>query len=374
MDVGIIGGDVPMKNWSLTEWDGFDEINPVAYGEKVLVGNATCYGCLVSCKREVEVAEGPYQMKKGPGPEYETVATFGTMCLNSNMESIAKANEICNTLGMDTITCGSTIAWAIECFENGLLDESKTDGLKLNWGNHEAIIELARKIGMKEGFGELLSEGSAKASETIGGKQFLTTVRGLEAPMHDPRGAHGYGLAYATSTRGACHMDSLQYPVEGGAMLLDDIPELADQLEEMTSEGKALIVTKTQDFGQFFSHALVMCNLAGLAMNATFALRALNCAVGTNLSIDDALKIGQRIYYLKRGLNNLFGSGVEDDMLPERMMTAIEGGPTDGSVPDMKLMLEEYYALRKFNGKGWPEREKLEELGLSELAQELYKE
>ena len=146
-----------------------------------------------------------------------------------SIESIAKANEICNRYGMDTITCGATIAFAIECFENGLITEADTDGLKLTWGNSEAIVAMTEKIAKKEGFGAVLAEGSAKAAETIGenAADFLTTVKGLEAPMHDPRSAHGYGLAYGVSPRGACHEASLNFNVEGGAMYIPEIADLA---------------------------------------------------------------------------------------------------------------------------------------------------
>ena len=234
MDVGIISGDIPMKNWQQTDWELFEEIAPIAYGEKILIGNKTCYACGVACKREAEVKEGHFKFDKGPGPEYETIATFGTMCMNSSMESIGKANDICNRYGMDTITCGSTIAFAIECFENGLINEKDTDGLTLTWGNAKAIVTMAEKIGKKQGFGSILSEGSAEAAKQIGGNasDFLTTVKGLEAPMHDPRSAHGYGLAYAVSPRGACHNASLDFQIEGGGMYLPEIAELADEIDE----------------------------------------------------------------------------------------------------------------------------------------------
>jgi aldehyde:ferredoxin oxidoreductase len=134
-DVGVILGDVPMKNWQLTDWERFDEIGPSAYAERILTGNKTCYACGVACKREAEVKDGVFRFAKGPGPEYETVCAFGPLCLNPDIESIGKANELCNRYGLDTISCGATIAFAIECFENGLITEQDTDGLRLTWGN-----------------------------------------------------------------------------------------------------------------------------------------------------------------------------------------------------------------------------------------------
>jgi len=374
MDVGIISGDIPMKNWQQSEWELFDEIGPIEYDEKILTGNRTCYACGVACKREAEVTEGKFKFDKGPGPEYETIAAFGTLCLNPSLESIGKVNDICNRYGMDTITCGSTIAFAIDCFENGLINEKDTDGLSLTWGNSEAIVAMTEKIGKKEGFGTILSEGSAWAAEKIGGNasEFLTTVKGLEAPMHDPRGAHGHGLAYAVSSRGACHMASLVFPVEGGGMYLPEIPDLADDIIGMSSEGKAKLNVACEDFGMFFSHCAGFCNLGAMILNATQAVDMVRYVTGFDYTIDRVMQIGRKIWYLKRGLSNLFGARSEHDVLPKRLMSPMDTGPTEGSIPDMDLMLKEFYELRELNQEGIPKREVLDEIGLSDLAVLLY--
>lgn len=369
MDVGIISGDIPIKNWQQTEWDDIDAIGPSTIEEKIFAGHKTCFGCGVACKKSAEVKEGPFQMEKGPGPEYETIATFGTMCLNSSIESIAKANEICNRYGMDTITCGSTIAFAIDCFENGLITEKDTDGLSLTWGNSEAIVKMTEKIGKQEGFGAILSLGSAKAAEKIGGnaRDFLTTVKGLEAPMHDPRGAHGYGLAYGVSPRGACHEASLTFEAEGGLIFIPEIPELSADLPE-GSEYRAQLNVAAQDYGMFFSNCAVFCNLGGSPLNATQAIDMVNHVTGFDYTLEEILKIGRQLWYLKRGLTNLFGARSKDDRLPARLMMALETGPTEGSVPDMDRMLAEFYELRGFNADGVPENEVLKNVGLPDMA------
>ena len=320
--------------------------------------------------------EGPFKFDKGPGPEYETIATFGTMCMNSSIESIGKANDICNRYGMDTITCGSTIAFAIECFENGLINEEDTDGLTLTWGNAKAIVEMAERIGKKEGFGSILSEGSAEAAKQIGGNasDFLTTVKGLEAPMHDPRSAHGYGLAYAVSPRGACHNASLDFQIEGGGMYLPEIAELADEIAGMISRGKAKLNCACQDFGMFFSSCAIFCNLGAMILNATQAVNMVNHVTGFDYTIEEVMHLGRRIWYLKRGLSNLFGARAKHDRLPKRLLRPLQEGPSQGSVPDMDLMLKEFYELRGFNDDGVPEKQILENLGLSDLAKLLYKE
>jgi aldehyde:ferredoxin oxidoreductase len=369
MDVGILSGDIPIKNWQLTEWEDIDELGPGSIEEKIYAGKKTCYGCTVACKKEAEVKDGPFKMEKGPAPEYETVATFGTMCLNASIESVAKANDICNRYGMDTISCGSTIAFAIECFENGLISQKDTDGLSLKWGNSEDIVAMAEKIGKKEGFGAILAQGSARAAEHIGGNasEFLTTVKGLEAPMHDPRSAHGYGLAYGVSPRGACHEASLTFEVEGGAMFIPEIPELSDDLSE-GSEGRARLNVVAQDYGMFFSNCAVFCNLGGSPLNATQALDMVNHVTGFDYTIDDVMKIGRKVWYLKRGLTNLFGARASEDKLPKRLMTPMTEGPSEGSMPDMDLMLKEFYEMRGLDEDGIPKKEILTDLGLDELA------
>lgn len=374
MNTGLPGGDIPMKNWQLGEWEYAEELSPVAFNERILTGRKTCYGCAVACKREGEIKDGPFKFSKGPGPEYETVAAFGTMCLNSSLESISKANDICNRLGMDTISCGATVAFAVECYEKGLITKNDTDGMNLTWGNPEVIVELTEKIGKREGIGNMLAEGSRRSAERIGGnaKDFLTTVKGLEAPMHDPRASHGYGLAYAVSPRGACHMASLDYPIEGGMMYLPEFAEVQDDLIPTSSEGKVALNILCQDFGMFFSDCAVYCNLGGAPLNATQAVDLVNYVTGFDYTLEEILQLGRRIWYLRRGLTNLFGSRAKDDMLPKRMRTPLSEGPVEGSVPDMEMMIRDFYAQRKISSDGIPERGILEELGLNDLADLLY--
>lgn len=376
IDVGIISGDIPIKNYSENQWEDIDEIGPASIEEKIHAGHRTCYGCWVACKKNAEVKKGPFATKKGPGPEYETVAAFGTMCLNKDIESIAKANDICNRYGMDTITCGSTIAFAIECFENGLIDESITGGIRLNWGNAHGIVAMTEKIARQEGFGAVLAQGSARAAKTIGkgAEKFLTTVKGLEAPMHDPRGFHGYGLAYGVSPIGACHEASLTFEVESGAMYIPEIEALSQDFEEHSSEGRAELNAAAEDYGMFFSDCAIFCNLGAVPLDATHAIAIVNAVTGFDYSIDEVLAIGKRVWFAKRGLTNLFGARAEDDRLPQRLMTPIPDGPTEGSVPDMEKMLSEFYRLRGINENGVPRKDVFESMGLSDLAAMLYKD
>jgi aldehyde:ferredoxin oxidoreductase len=375
LDVGIIGGDIPIKNWQMTDWEEIDELGPAVIEEKIHAGNRTCFGCGVACKKDAEVKSGPFKMQKGPGPEYETVATFGTLCLNSDIESVAKANELCNRFGMDTISCGSTIAFAIDCYENGLITKKQTDGLELSWGNATAIVAMVDKIGRKEGFGAVLAEGSARAAAQIdkGAHELLTTVKGLEAPMHDPRSAHGFGLAYGVSPRGACHEASLTFEIEGGAMFIPELADLADDLPE-GSKARAKLNVACQDYGMFFSNCAIFCNLGAAPLNATQAVNMLNHVTGFDYSLEEVMGVGRRIWYRKRGLTNLFGARAIDDQLPTRLMTPLAQGPTKDSVPDMQLMLAEFYQMRGLDRSGVPQEAVLKALGLNTLANLLYPE
>ncbi len=190
MESKMIEGDVPTRNWSQGIWEeGGEKLSGIALDETIKVGYRGCRGCGVHCKPVVAVPDGPYAMEEGAGPEYETLAAFGTLLMNSNIESVAKINEICNRVGMDTITCGATFAWAMDCYENGILKPEDYEGINLEWGDIDTVIELLPGIVAKQGkLAQLLAKGSRAAAEEVGGgaDAYLTDSKGLEAPMHDP--------------------------------------------------------------------------------------------------------------------------------------------------------------------------------------------
>lgn len=373
LPVFMMYGDVPIKNWNLGEWDeGADELSGTSMVETILIKNKACFGCSISCKRVVKVSEGKYKMEKGPGPEYETCASFGTLCFIGDLKVVAKINELCNRCGMDTISCGATIAFAIECAEAGIL--KNTNGLKLSFGDADVILKLVEMIAKRDkGIGNLLADGSKKASKDIGkdSEKFLVEVKGLEVPMHDPRAFHGLGLEYAISNRGACHVNSYQMFVELGQAFYPEIG-LEGPYEGMDSVGKARIVAITQNLGSIFNSTNI-CSLLGISFSATDILNSLNYSTGFNYTLEDMMKIGERIWYLKRGINNILGIKRQDDRLPEKILTPTNEGAAASSVPDIELMLNEFYKIRNFDKEGRPKREKLEELGLKDLADKLYK-
>jgi aldehyde:ferredoxin oxidoreductase len=367
MSMGMMTGDIPIKNWEIGEDLEFGEkLGGHTLTDKYLIRSFACYSCPIACKRVVKVSEGPYRTEEEiPGPEYETCAAFGTMLLNKDLAAIIRANYLCNDYGMDTISCGATIAFAMECYEKGLLSPQDTKGLKLNWGNIEAVIELLPKIALREGIGNLLAEGSREAARQIGkGADKLTVeIKGLEVPMHDPRGFHGMGLGYAVSNRGACHLQHMDLYIEQGMTTYAEAG-LEDDYSAQTSEGKAKMHYLSENLGVLASAAPI-CVFALGCITADDFTSMLRVTTGFDYTLNELLECGERIWLLKRKINNLMGVTREDDRLPLKILSPVKEGAAAGSVPDIEKMLSEYYELRGLDDRGIPKRETLEKAGLA---------
>jgi aldehyde:ferredoxin oxidoreductase len=373
LDLGMMTGDVPIRNWQV----GQDPELAAALGgptltDSYLVHSGTCAHCPIGCKRVVKVPAGPYAVEEGPGPEYETCCPFGSLLANRDLAAVIKANELCNRLGLDTISCGATIAWAMECFERGLLTRQQADGLELGWGNMEAVLALLPRIAVRQGFGDLLAEGSVRAAGRIGGEAdcYAIAVKGLELPMHDPRAFHGMGLAYAYSSRGGCHNQHSVLPVEQGMVSLPELG-LEEDYAGQTSEGKPAMVVICENYG-LLANCLCQCHFVNFATAPADLLSALNAVTGWAYSLQDLLTCGERVWHLKRGLINLMGVRDDADALPERLLAPLPDGGAAGSAPDLPRMKREYQRLRGLSEEGLPRRENLERLGLQYLAMRLY--
>jgi aldehyde:ferredoxin oxidoreductase len=366
MYLGSLMGDVPFRNWSAGTWndEATQALDGTAMQETILTGTRTCYSCTVACKREVAVPDESHRVEKGPGPEYETVAAFGSMMLVSDLKAIAAANDRCNRYGLDTISCGATIAFAIEATERGLLKSN------LTWGDATGILEAVDAIAYRRGIGDLLAEGSARAAARIGpdAAEFAITVKGLELPMHSPRAYHGLGIGYATAPRGACHNAANVYLEMGGVLY----PELGlpDAWAERSSVGKALVSAVGQDYA-CVQNAACFCVLNNLNFTVTQLVEALRAVTGFPYTVEEIIQTGERLWQLKHGINSLLGATAADDCLPPRLLGPLEDGPTAGSAPDMALMLREFYALRDLDAEGRPSRPRLHRLGLDALADAL---
>lgn len=359
-------GDVPIKNFTQGEWsEGFNKLSGPAVTEAILTGASHCKFCPIGCGRKIEVKKGPYAGLSGPGPEYETIAAFGSLCLNDNIEVIAKANDLCNRYGLDTISTGMTVAFAMECFERGIITKKDADGLDLNWGNHLAIVELVNKIGKREGIGDILADGSKRAAEKLGGgsEEFAMHIKGLELPLHDPRAFASWAVAYATASRGGCHIQAPTYWIERGVTFYD--LGFLEKIERFTSEGKAKFAKVFQDFCETIE-SMVICKFSLYGnLRSPHMLKLISLSTGWDVDLDEFLKIGERSLNLKRMINVKLGVSRRDDTLPKRILSLqLMDGGTQGHIPDLETMLSEYYQLRGWSQDGIPNTEKLEELSL----------
>ena len=359
-------GSLPLQNWKYQgRWEkGAAQIAGPAMTEKILTGNYFCERCVIGCGRRVKVDKGPFAPVEGAGPEYESVAMLGSLCLVDDIEAIAKANEICNRLGIDTISAGASIAFAMEAYEKGIITKKDTGELELLWGRGDVMVKMAEKIGKREGLGKLLGEGVRIAAEKLGKNsvEFSTDVKGQEMPAHDPRCFNAGAVGYATINRGACHL--------GFSHVFERVlsmPEIGiDQpLPRLEVKGKGELAAKTQNIMGLFD-SLKVCKFTmfgGLKMTPILAWY--NMVTGNSTTMEEFLKTGDRIFNLKRMYNVRCGISRKDDTLPARFLTLKhEGEGLNPNLPPLGELLYDYYKFRGWNEEGVPTPEKLKELGL----------
>jgi aldehyde:ferredoxin oxidoreductase len=320
MEYGMAIGDVPTKNWREAYWqDGPEKLGGTAVAETILTKTHSCFACPVHCKRIVEVKAGPFALEEGPGSEYEAASALGTLQRMDDMEANHRANEMCNRYGMDVISCGSTIAYATEAFEEGLITEGDTDGMKLGWNQPKTLLELIDKTAQREGFGNDLAEGVRAMADKFGGEEYAVHVKGLECPMHDPRALWAMALTYATSIRGACHCADSNLYVELGILNHNDLK--VKRTWPYKAKGKAAQTVASQKKG-VIANSAVICEYAWNAAGGALPEMAmmLNPLTGFDYSVDELAKAGDRIWYIKRAIGNLCGATRDDDQLPKRML------------------------------------------------------
>jgi len=368
-----IFADVPHQNWgALGKWKGVNEISGAVVAEKMLVKLKPCYLCPFSCGREVEIKEGPYKIENAAGPEYETAAAFGSMCLNSNIESIAFINDYCNKMGVDTISTGCTVAFALDCYENGILTKDDI-GFSLEWGNSDAIVKLTKLICNNEGLGKILSRGTRKASEIIGkgSDQLTAEIKGLDLPMHEPRANFPLGLQYATSNRGACHLRGFGNDIYSGFTGFNKSLKINEgvpiRLRTIDDPKFASDIAISQNLSEI-NNSLGVCrqtissgsqiveNLFDLLIKAIYNL------TGILLTLSELIEIGERIFNLKRLFNVQCGITKEDDRIPIKLRTPLSNGRAKNKVLNIDLMLKKYYNFRGWDETGKPTKEKLKSL------------
>jgi len=368
---GMVGaeqyGNLAFSNWRLGNWDGAESISGQRIHEAIWVKHTFCFSCPIGCGKEVEIKDGPYAGVHSHGPEYETLAGFGGNLLNDDLNSITKINEMCNDYSLDTISTSGVIAFAMEAYEKGLLTPAQTGGLDLTWGNAEAIVALVEKIARREGIGDLLADGVRAAAEKLGqdAEALAMHVKGMELPYHDPRAFVSMAVNYATAARGACHLESLSY-WNGWNLIFPDMgpSEVIDRFASSAEQ-----VKMAYDYQTYMSvyNPLGLCKFIAKAQVGPGMLADLvNLALGWDWTAQDLLRMGDKIFQLKRLINLRLGVTADDDVLPQRFLT--EPRPTGsaaGVLPDLDAMLPYYYDLRGWTADGVPTQERLASLGLA---------
>lgn len=374
-------GMLPTRNFQEAVFEGAKKISGETLAKTLKTKDGQCYGCTLHCANICDVRESEFGSFQIEGPEYETTCLLGSNCGVDDLKAIAYLNLLCDQLGIDTISTGNAIAFAMECYQRGILTSSDVDGLQLNWGNPQAMVELVQRVAFREGVGNLLAEGVARAAEEIGrgAPQLAIHVKGMEMPGYDPRGAVGMGLAYATADRGACHLRAWTI-----------YEEVMGNLDRFSPEGKPMLVVARMH-RKAVMDALGICEMMGLLpIFATLLADATGWKVDPlyNRVYEKLLEdfiigegkagVGERVCNLARAFNIREGFGKKDDALPERFFKeSVPEGPVKGHpirTQDFDKMLSEYYELSGWDGKGVPKREKLLEMGLENAARDLWPE
>jgi aldehyde:ferredoxin oxidoreductase len=373
VEVNAITGVLPVKNYTVGDgmWLG-PLLSGTTMTAKYLTKPHACYTCPIACKRTVKVAEDKYKVEEGTGPQYETVCAFGSLMVIEDLAAIIKMGEMADRYGVDSISCGATIAFAMECFDKGLIS-SKDIGGQLRWGNADDVLAIMDKIAHRKGFGDVLAEGSRSAAKKIGknAEDYTVEIKGLEFALYDVRGSHGHGLGFMMSNRGACHVASEIGKIESSWSTWPEIG-VTGGYDPKADEGKGELNFICENVSML-SNAATLCQFCLMSISLNELAEALKAATGFDYDLKEIMECGERIWMIQRGLNNLMGVTAADDRMPKRMMTPLPDGGAAGSVPNVELMLKDYYKARGLDAKGRPSKEKLVSLGLPELASKLYR-
>lgn len=373
-------GRFPTRNFQSGVFEHAAQIGGERIVREFKVKDRACFSCPLRCENFVRTPGGlPSEGKI----EYETLSSLGGRCGNADLEKLLHANRLCNLYGIDTISCGGVIAFAMECYERGLLTKRETDGIELRWGNADAIIECIEKIAGREGFGAKLAEGTAMFAKGFGKEveQFTMVVKGMDEPAQDGRAQKSMGLSHATANRGADHLTSFEVLSEVG--FVEEIekrfgkkvmPEAADRLNP---KHKALMVRDGENFCAVID-SLVVCKFGAVWPPAFYFAdfaAALTAATGVRYTERELRTIGERIFTLERAFDIREGITAKDDRLPERLTKEpAPAGPCKGHVVELDYMLRQYYKLRGWDRKtGWIPRSRLRALGLEDVAKQLAK-
>ncbi|PTV93473.1 aldehyde:ferredoxin oxidoreductase [Halanaerobium saccharolyticum] len=346
-------GSYPTKNFQFATFEDVDEVSGEALVEKgYLESNTGCYGCPIRCARKTKLPNG----RSGEGPEYETGWAYGADCGVNDLNAISEANFICNELGLDTITAGTTIACAMELYEKGYIDKDELEnGPELKFGSSESIIYYTQKMAYREGFGDQLAEGSYRLADSKGHPELSMSVKKQELPAYDPRGVQGHGLNYVTSNRGGCHVR--------GYMISPEVLGVPEKLDPQELKGKPKWVMTFQDLTAVID-SIGMCLFTSFALGLDDYREIVNAGTQFEYSSDSLLETGERIYNLERQFNLEAGISPEEDKLPARFDEPLPDGPQKGISTKYREILPEYYEVRGWQEDGWISDQKLKDMKL----------
>ena len=344
-------GVLPSRNFQRGEFAHAEKISGETLKEEYLVKRGACWSCPIGCKRVTQTSS-----EKGEGPEYETIYALGSSLDIDDFETVIAANYLCNRLGMDTISCGATIACAMELVERGKLDT------ELAFGRADLLLKTVEDIAYRRGLGDEIAEGSKRLSARYDMPEVSMQVKGLEFPAYDPRGMQGQGLLYATSNRGACHLR--------GNMLGPELLGAPKMLDRHATSGKAGILIVIQHTSTVID-SIGMCKFVNFAIGDDFFARLMTSVTGVKYEVQDLQLAGERIWNLERLYNLRAGFTHEDDNLPPRFLNEpLKEGGSAGHIVHLDEMLAEYYRFRGWSADGIPSLRKLKALGLETLVKE----
>lgn len=367
-------GILPTRNFRDGSFENAHDISGVKMSQTILTDRGTCFACNVACKREVEVEERGVSPKYG-GMEYEIIGALGSLCGVGDMGAVAEASQWVNRYVMDGISAGVAIAFAMECYEAGILTKADTDGLELTWGNADAVIAMIHKIGRREGLGNILADGVKRAAEKFGkgAERFALHVKGQELPMHEPRGKRSLALAYSISPTGADHMEAIHDPAWEGLGVVDNGLSEIGLIEPVNRMDMGPAKVRAFFYSQVlwnFYNSVGMCDFVGAPINALKLSQLcdyINAATGWDMTTWELIKVGERANTMARLFNLREGFTADDDMLPQRMFEPMQNGHLEGVAIDKDEFLQmrkTYYQMAGWGEEGHPTTAKLAELDL----------
>jgi len=361
-------GDMPIKYWAQDTWpEGAKKLGAPNYTEQLNAKPLPCKYCPIGCHRQVSITSPEKYRYEGIGPEYETLGLMGTNLLIDDPKVVTIGNDIANRVGVDTISAGAMIGFAIECFEKGWLTTDDTGGLELKWGDADTLLKMTELIGLREGIGELFAEGTLAAAKKIhpDAVEEVAHCKGLDFPSHDPRSCISLAPTYATGTRGACHFRGPCEDVEMGGFYLPEIGVNEGDVKFFEQKNQSLVASKCQDLG-VLCNSLVLClfMIDGGDWTLTGLTEVFNAITGWDFSVEELMLTGERGFTVQRMNNLRDGYDASSEVMPKRILKIAKEGFRAGKEIPFEAMMKEYYVLRGWEPNGAPGGETLKRLGL----------